>query len=184
MGSFYLRSGHNFSADWISRTNIDTILEWGDSVGFRGIRFKAIWNDFISDWGKNQCDGWEPFPVMLDRKKPCFPGKCVEWSSAGGGLTRDAMDMGVPAEYLYPRHTYAIEWSGRNHGPKRYLEGEIPLLGGADQTEREISQYGWVIGTYQPKVSAIMAPLGLEMGGNRLGHVYIADGSQHGDVLA
>ena len=29
---FYLRRGRNFSADWIIRTTIDAILEWGDSA--------------------------------------------------------------------------------------------------------------------------------------------------------
>ena len=63
-------------------------------------------------------------------------------------------------------------------------DGEVSLLGGAAQTEREVAQFEWAIEKYQPKIAAIVAPLGLELGGNRRDHVYIVDGAQHGDVLA
>ena len=108
---FYVRSEHRLSADWVSRTNLDDILSWGDSVGCKRIPFKAIWNRFIAD-RKNQEDGWEPGPLMLGRKKPCFPGKRVQWNIAGGGLTRSAMDMGFSVEYIYQGHTSVVEWLG------------------------------------------------------------------------
>ena len=53
---FYLRCGHNFSADWAIRTITDAIMEWGDSVGFKRIRCKAIWDCLIEDWKQNQID--------------------------------------------------------------------------------------------------------------------------------
>ena len=181
---FYLRSGHNFSADWMSRANLDAILDWAESAGFRRARFKARRNTFISKWKQNQSEGWEPGPVLIERKLPCFEGKCAEWNIAGGGLTRAAMDMGVPVEYLYPRHTSVIEWMSRDCGLKPYMAGEIALLGGAAQTEHEVAQFEWVIETYQPKAAVIMVPLGLELDEIQWDHVYIVDGAQHGDVLA
>ena len=73
---------------------------------------------------------------------------------------------------------------GGNGGLKPYLEGEISLMGGDAQTEREATQFEWAIETYQPRVAVIMAPLGLEMDGVKWDHVYIADGAHHGDALA
>ena len=39
---------------------------------------------------------------MIQLATPWFPGKCVGWNSAGGGLARAVVGMGVPVEYLYP----------------------------------------------------------------------------------
>ena len=181
---FYLRCGHNFSADWMSRANLDEILDCAESAGFRRMRFKARRGAFISNWKQNQSDGWEPGPVMIEREIPCFEGKCAEWNSAGGGLTRAAMDMGVPVEYLYPRRTSVVEWAIRNCGLKPYMARDIALLGGAAQDEHEVAQFECAIETNQPKTAVIMAPLGLELEESRWGHVYIIDGTQHGDVLA
>ena len=121
---------------------------------------------------------------MIERKTPWFPGKCAGRNSAGGGLTRAAVDMGVRVEYLYPRHTSIVAWMGENHGLKPYTEGGICLMGCAAQTEREVEQFEFVINKYHRRISVIMAPLGLDVKWNLRNQVYIADGSQRGDVLA
>ena len=59
-GSFYLRIGRNFSADWMRRANLDAILDWEQSVGLGRIRLKARWGEFISEWKKDQREGWGP----------------------------------------------------------------------------------------------------------------------------
>ena len=93
-GCYYLRSGHNFSADWMSRSDLDQIIERPQRMGFCLSRFRARWNEFIAVWKQNRSDNWTPGPIIMGRKIPRFPGKCVEWNSAGGGFTKDAADMG------------------------------------------------------------------------------------------
>ena len=105
VGSLYLRSGRNLIADWAIRNDLGSFTERWRSVGFCRILFKAQWGDFISDWKANQLEGWGPAPVMVERKAPCFPCKCVEWNSAGCGLARTSMAMGIQAEHVYPRRT-------------------------------------------------------------------------------
>ena len=57
-------------------------------------------------------------------------------------------------------------------------------MGGSSQTAGEIEQFEWAIDTYQPRISLIVAPLGIESKGTIRNHVYIEDGAQRGDVLA
>ena len=47
---FYLRSGRNFSADWVSRTEEQEFVDWANSDGLQRIRFPPYWGEFIHDW--------------------------------------------------------------------------------------------------------------------------------------
>ena len=96
---------------------------------------------------------------MLGRTIPLFPGRCAEWNSAGGIIARAAMEVGVPVEHLYPRHTSVVEWVIRKCEFPPYTGGEIALLGGSAQTEGEIDQFEWVTQTYQPRIAVIIVPL-------------------------
>lgn len=69
---FYLRSGHNFSDDWLSRPDLDKIMEWGNRMGFFRARFRARWNEFVSDWIHNQVENWAPVPALLEQKTSSF----------------------------------------------------------------------------------------------------------------
>ena len=121
VGGFFLRIGHNFSADWISRASLEDILEWAHCSGFRRIRYQARWNDSIAEWKQTQIDFWIPGPSRLGRCEPRFPGKCVEWNSDGGSLWQAAYDMGVPISYLYPRHSAVVERMGKNTERRRIV---------------------------------------------------------------
>ena len=151
-GMFYHRSGHNFSADCLSATDLDQIADWSQRMGFYRSRFQARWGEFISEWKKNQSGNWTPGPILLERTPPRSPGKCVGWNIAGGGLAKAATDMGVAFGYLYSRHTSVVEWANRMHGYRPYLAGGISLLGGSAQTEREAEQFKLVVQTYKPRV--------------------------------
>ena len=153
-------------------------------MGFGRIRFKACGDELVSDWVTDQREGWEPGPVMAARKMPWFPVKCVERNSAGGGLTRDAVDMEVPVEYLRPVHTSIVEWMHETHGAKPYDEGGDFPQWGSYRTEGSIEQFEWVIETYQPRKDGIVAPLGRELEGEIWNHAYVEDGAQRGEVLA
>ena len=105
--SFYLRSGRNFSEDWMSRIDLGNVIRWGRANNFRRIRFQTGRNDFVADWKTNQREGWGPGPVLVQRRTPRFSGKCVEWNSAGGGLGRASMEMKSPWS-MFTRCT--LEW--------------------------------------------------------------------------
>ena len=92
--------------------------------------------------------------------------------------------MGVPVEYLYPRHTSVVEWMNKTFGYHPYVSGEISLLAGAALTEREVEQFKWVVQTYKPRVAVLMIPSGVDLADQMRNHVYITDGAQRGDVLA
>ena len=62
--------------------------------------------------------------------------------------------------------------------------GGIAFAVGSAQTDGEVNQFEWVVDTYRPRIDVIMAPLGLELDVATWDHVYIADGSHHGDVVA
>ena len=86
-------------------------------------------------------------------------------------------------DYLYHRHTSVVEWMNKNHGYRRYSDGGYPYWG-ASQTEREVEQFKWAVQTYKPRVAVSMTPFGLDMEDRMRNQVCIADGAQHGDVLA
>ena len=182
--SLHAERTRNFSADWMRRTDLDKVIGWGRTNGFRRLRFQARRDEFIAEWKTKPSEGWGPGPIFLERKIPRFSGKCVEWNSAGGGLARSAMEMGIPVEYIYPRHAAAVEWVAKNHGFQPHTGGGVDFRGGSAQTEGEISQFKWAIETYQPRIAVIMVPLGIELDGDAWGRVHIADSAQHGDVLA
>ena len=50
-GRFYIRSGRNFSAYWISSASLGDIIKWPRQAGFGRIRFRARRNDPIADCG-------------------------------------------------------------------------------------------------------------------------------------
>ena len=168
----------------MSRTDLDSVIHWGRANNFRRIRFQTGWDDFIADWKTNQREGWGPGPVLVERKTPRFSGKRAERNSAGGGLVRASMEMGIPVENLYQRHTGMVEWMAKTHGILPRNGGEIAFMGGSAQTEGEVTQFEWAIDTYHPRIAVIMVPLGLELDGSVWDHVYFADSAQHGEVLA
>ena len=92
--------------------------------------------------------------------------------------------MGVHVEYLYPRHTSMMAWMGKERGIRAYKSGEISLLGRWAQTEHEVGQLVWFVNTYRPRVEVPTTPMGHDLDRIMRNHVYVADGSQHGDVLA
>ena len=46
---YYLRSGHNFSADWTTRTGIKDIMLWAGQHGFKRLRFQPYWGEWMSE---------------------------------------------------------------------------------------------------------------------------------------
>ena len=67
---FYLRSGRNFSADWLSRADLDQILEWSHRMGFRRARF-------MED---------EPNPLLTGSRITLTTGRQVQFYWSGKSL--------------------------------------------------------------------------------------------------
>ena len=78
---FFLRSGRNFSADWLSRADLDQITEWAHRMGFYRARVRARWNEFIADWKQNQVDNWMP-PQSLWGGKSLDSRECARNGTA------------------------------------------------------------------------------------------------------
>ena len=55
---FYLRIGHNFSADWMSRSDAQTVTKWADRTGFTRVRFHSYWGEFIRYWRYERTTIW------------------------------------------------------------------------------------------------------------------------------
>ena len=106
VGSFYVRSGRNFSAGWASRSSLEQIIDWPHGAGFKRIRYRARRSELkVGERRQTQTELCAPARVRVGRTQPRFPGKCVEWCADGGSLLQSAIDKGAPVEYLYPRHT-------------------------------------------------------------------------------
>ena len=101
-------------------------------------------------------------------------GECAEWNSARGSLARAETDMGVPVEYLYPRHTSDDAWVNKTHVLKPYTEGWISR----SCTVRIGSKH------LTAQIEVLTRTRDLDLGRNVGNRVYIADGGQRGDVIA
>ena len=182
---FYLRSGRNFSADWMSRSDVQTVVEWAGRVGFTRIRFNPYWNEFIRSWRHGRISIWNPKPNKVILKPSSVHGCCVDWNSSGGVVAQAAFSRpNLVVRYLFPRHNQASREIGKHVDYHPYVGGTIALMGGSAQTEPELQQFLRAVATYCPETSVLMTPFGISMHQSIWTNVLVIDGASYGDVIA
>ena len=79
---FYLRSGRNFSPDWLTRACWGQLKNWTTRFVFARVRPKRLWGQTVNDF---RCT--TPSELHIPDIRTILPGKeksvCVEWNGEG-----------------------------------------------------------------------------------------------------
>ena len=156
---------------------------WDGQHGFKRLRFKPYWGEWMSERLQNPVGEVEiPYTrvcVNVDRTNV----RIVSWNGAGAAFAVAAEKFGVCIQYLHPRHERVTSQLGQYRQFGQYQGGEINVLGGSARTEGEVDQFLQVATLYKPKVAVLMTPVGVEVDIERWGQFGLVDSARFGDVL-
>ena len=180
---YYLRSGHNFSADWLSRTKIHEVTKWAEIHGFKLLCFQPYWDE----WMSNQLEkplGEVTLPflrttISLGRTNI----RLVEWNGAGTSFAVAAERFGVTVEYLHSRHEKMARQLGKYRSFEQYQGGHITLMGGSAKTEDEVAKFLEAVELYKPGSAILITPIGVEHDSSRWERYGLVDSTRFGDVI-
>ena len=90
---FYLRSGRNFSPDWMTRAPKEEVSQWAEQNGFTRIRARPYWDEMMTD-RKDEFKREVIIPLNRMRVAPTQK-LCVEWNGSGNcfSTASDAFGM-------------------------------------------------------------------------------------------
>ena len=145
--SFYCRSEHNFSADFLSRSSEEDIAHWAYENQLARVHDFSRWYDFCSlnyklKWN-SCCDGdipgSVPIPITLCADNRIMDGCVLEWQPSNFSLCGVAKCHGITGCWIEPRHSRmariltkkgVLEW---NYDPINLVGGFAKDLVGARQ---------------------------------------------------
>ena len=178
---FYLRSGHNFSPDWMTRTSSSEVEEWAKKAGFSRIHLKPLWDDMMEGARNNALKEAE---MPLEKKTiKVEEMMCVEWRSIGSSFTKSVTEFGLPIQYLQPHHSHAANLFFHKFEQQPYGGWPIFLLGGSARTEKEVSYFLEEVHRLKPIVAVLVTPVGVELDMEMWNETGIVDSTQYGDVM-
>ena len=102
---FYLRSGHNFSPDWTTRTGPEEVRQWARDNGFTRIRARPYWDEML-EGRSEQFEKEITFPLGRRRVAP-INKLCAEWNGSWNAFNTAAGQFGIIAKVLNARHQQA-----------------------------------------------------------------------------
>ena len=178
----YIRSGRNFSPDWMTRTTYEEIERWANQYGFNRIRLKPIWGEMMR--GRN---GRIIREVEMPRNRNDDRAEkqlvFAEWNSGGGCFTEAAHHFGINAQVLQPRHHLAINQFYERYSYAPYVGGEVHILGRSAKTEVEVANFYLECKRLQPETALSMAPLGIEVSAREREFAQMVGSALFGDIL-
>ena len=179
----YVRSGHNFSADWLTRATYDQIEKWAAAHGFARVRLKPLWGRMLADYKSLKLKEKTMPDYRLDQKKN-REELCVEWNGCGSSFVNAVHGFGFRTQYLQHRHSRMIRQFDQWYGHEPFdEETKIFVLGGAAKTEAEVLQFRQVCRAYIPKYSVLMAPMGVDMSAGEWDLFMTIDSTLFGDLM-
>ena len=177
----YIRSGHNFSPDWMTRTDEHLVEEWAKKHGFTRLRLKPKWEEMMSTYREIQQQEIRMPDSRIPRQLDHLI--CVEWNGSGTSIAEAASIFGMTLKYLEPRHKLITQQFSQRYRYQPFKGERSEVLCGSARTEDEVSRFQEEWATRKHRVAILMAPLGVEMKA-KIWDVYAqADGAQYGDIL-
>ena len=64
----YVRSGHNFSPDWMTRTTYGEIEKWAGNFGFPRVRLRPMWEEMMQGCRRLQLKEVEVPEIRTEQK--------------------------------------------------------------------------------------------------------------------
>ena len=124
----YIRSGHNFSADWMTRESEKRVLAWAEKNGFTRIRFRPMWGKMKDELLNKAMEEWS-MPEIRSHRQVHEPLLCVEWNGTGSAIASAAHSFGLTVKYLNSRHDSVTNQFCHRYDYGPYIGGEIFTLG-------------------------------------------------------
>ena len=123
----FIRSGRNFSPDWMTRTSYDAIEQWASHRGFRMIRLDPLWGEKIQDFRRIKvAEVTMPDDRVENTNSPNL--LCVEWNSGGWRFVEDARRFGLTVQFAQSRHDLVTNQFCQRYGFGPYRGGDIFLF--------------------------------------------------------
>ena len=181
--SFYCRSEHNATADFLSRAGDSEIHQWAIDNAMTRIDPRKKWNIFtlttLPPWPT-----WEnAAPVSLPLDSNHFQG--VEWKPGPYTICQAGANNGIRFHWVDPRHTRI----SRAISPYRseFVSGPVHFIGGVAKDSVEIAQFMQAFTSFQFEQGVLMTPKFVELPeGEPLMHNghWVMDSALYGDVIA
>ena len=153
---FFIRRGHNASADLLTRSTVVGINEWMNEKNFAENKtFRAAWSDFAAYGPGNLWGTEEEAPGI--RPSIWSATKLVEWEPSSLTVTQLAVDQKCDVEVWNCRSEHAksiVKTMGVNNALS--LEGKI--LCGTAKTMSELDQFCEVGGRMKAKWCVMVSP--------------------------
>ena len=182
--SFYVRSEHNVSADFLSRSSEVEIAEWANEHQMTRIFPLRQWLDFCKNFKMT-------IPIVLDAEIPLQVKtssnlRTVEWQPGGYCLTQAASKLQICCEWLDPRHSRIARLVSKC-GYMEYTSGKVHFMGGSIKDGGEATEFLVAFATCKAEqglmVTSDFVDL-TQLGVSGFSQHASVDSSQHGDVLA
>ena len=179
----YVRSGHNFSADWMTRELEDKVLRWASSHGFTRVRFRPIWEQLEAIQYNKTLLEWN-MPFMREPVKMTNALLRVEWNGTGNVVANAALQFGFEVKYLLPRNDAGANHFLERFGLEPYVSGEIFVIGGSARTEAEVSLFMRDVDHFKPRYAVLITPFGADTGHEEWNYSVILDSTKFGDIMS
>ena len=155
----YVRSGHNFSPDWMTRADYDQILSWAERYGFSRVRLRPLRDEMMADYrkvgAKEVC-----LPEIRTECQAGRPLKCVGWNGGGTSFVTAAHRFGLNVQFLRARHGRVINQFCKWYNFESYDDSnDIFIMGGSARSEDEVVQFRQAVKLYSPKYAILITPL-------------------------
>ena len=178
----YVRSGHNFSPDWMTRTPSIKVHAWAGKNGFARAHFQAMREELAHEYRENIVGGIA-MPLQRTISQVTDDRICVEWNSSGGVVASVTREFGMEIQFIGARHDNVTNQFCERYGYEAYSDGAIFLFGGSARTESEVVQFRELVKIYKPQKAVLIAPYGVGVGDCAWDVFGIADSTRYGDVM-
>ena len=178
----YIRSGHNFSPEWMTGTTYEEIEELAQRHRFMRARLQPIWDEMMKHSNERPLKEVEIPESRIEQKQ----GKdiiCVEWNGGGGCFTEAAGILVSLCNICNHVKNLAVNQFYERYECAPYVGCSIFLLGGSARTETEVNLFYNECKRLLPKQAVLIAPLGVDLSAHEWDYLQMVDSTVFGDVM-
>ena len=183
---FFLRSGHNFSSDFLTRTTETQIQEWADQHLMTRIRLGRRWENFVgTTLAMQQYPEMSVTPTVHYNPLKNLAAVFVELNPRSFSMCHFANGFGLRSEWLDPAHSEIAKLAS-TAGCCEYIDGPILLLTSFVTSSEDLENLEFTSRTAQPVFTIAVFHVDLDLRPNRLiwNQKLIIDSAVIGDVIA